>query len=205
VAGSEITAIFGEDETITGSAGCNSYSGTYKVDGNEIEIELGPLTMMFCEDPEGVMDQESDYLEALQSVTQYKILGEQLVMMDDNGQEVLQYRASDLVGILWMWQEFLENNDTRTAPVNPADYTLEFQPDGIVNIKADCNVVGGTYTVDGSQINIETMMTTLAACPRDSLEDEYLRLLNDAVIYFREGDFLYLDIMMDVGTMRFSQ
>jgi heat shock protein HslJ len=126
-------------------------------------------------------------------------------MMDDNGQEVLQYRASDLVGILWMWQEFLENNDTRTAPVNPADYTLEFQPDGIVNIKADCNVVGGTYTVDGSQINIETMMTTLAACPRDSLEDEYLRLLNDAVIYFREGDFLYLDIMMDVGTMRFSQ
>ena len=205
LAGSDITAVFGEDGSLSGSAGCNSYSGTYEVDDNQIKIELGPLSMMFCEEPEGVMDQESDYLEALQSVTQYKIQGEQLVMMDDNGQEVLQYRASDLVGILWMWQEFLENNDTRTAPVNPADYTLEFQPDGIVNIKADCNVVGGTYNVDGSQINIETMMTTLAACPRDSLEDEYLRLLNDAVIYFREGDFLFLDIMMDVGTMRFSQ
>jgi hypothetical protein len=57
--------------------------------------------------------------------------------------------------------------------------------------------------VNGSQLDIEIMITTLAACPPESLSDEYIQLINDAVIYFREGDFLYLDIMMDVGTMKF--
>ena len=205
VAGSEITAVFGEDGDLSGSAGCNNYSGTYNVDGNQIEIELGPLTMMFCEEPEGIMDQEAAYLEALQSVTQFEIIGEQLVMSNNAGQEVLQFRASDLVGINWIWLEYLANNDTRTAPENPEEYTIEFFPDGRVSIKADCNMVNGTYTVNGSQIDIEAMMTTLAACPPGSLGDEFVRLLNDAVIYFREGDFLFLDIMMDVGTMRFTQ
>ena len=139
------------------------------------------------------------------SATTYKILGDVLVMNNEAGQELLKYQASDLIGFLWMWLEFLENNDTRTAPDNPGDYTLEFFPDGNVHLKADCNNASGTYTVNGSQLDIEIMITTLAACPPESLSDEYIQLINDAVIYFREGDSLYLDIMMDVGTMKFIQ
>ena len=124
-------------------------------------------------------------------------------MLDEAGQEVLKYKASDLVGYVWAWVEFLENNDTVTHPNMPANYTLEFMPDGQVAVQADCNRANGTYSVKGSQIEIELVPMTLAACPEDSLSDEYLRLLNDAVIYFREGDFLFLDIMMDAGTMKF--
>jgi heat shock protein HslJ len=203
IEGSDLTAIFGEDGSLSGTAGCNNYSGVYQVDGDEIKIELGPLTMMFCEEPEGVMEQETAYLGALETTTTYKILGDVLVLKNESGQEVLKYQASDLVGYLWMWLEFLENNDTRTAPDNPGDYTLELFPDGNVHLKADCNNASGTYTVNGSQLDIEIMITTLAACPPESLSDEYIQLINDAVIYFREGDFLYLDIMMDVGTMKF--
>jgi heat shock protein HslJ len=205
IEGTDLTAVFNEDGIIVGSAGCNNFSAMYEVEDGKIVIELGPLTMMFCEEPEGTMDQESAYLEALESATNYKILGEVLVLKNDAGQEVLRYQASDLVGYVWMWLEFLENNDTRTAPDNPGDYTLEFHPDGNVTLKADCNNASGTYTVDGSQLDIEIMITTLAACPPDSLSDDYIQLINDAVIYFREGDFLFLDIMMDVGTMRFIQ
>ena len=203
IEGSDMTAIFGEDGSLSGSAGCNNFLGVYEVDGDEIRIELGPLTMMFCEEPEGAMDQESAYLEALETATTYKILGDVLVLKNEAGQEVLKYQASDLVGYLWMWLEFLENNDTRTAPDNPGDYTLEFFPDGNVHLKSDCNNASGTYVVDGSQLDIEIMVTTAAACPPESLSDEYIQLINDDVIYFREGDFLYLDIMMDVGTMKF--
>ena len=205
IEGTDLTAVFNEDGIIVGSAGCNNFSAMYEVEDGKIVIELGPLTMMFCEEPEGTMDQESAYLEALESATNYKILGEVLVLKNDAGQEVLRYQASDLVGYVWMWLEFLENNDTRTAPDNPGDYTLEFHPDGNVTLKADCNNASGTYTVDGSQLDIEIMITTLAACPPDSLSDDYIQLINDAVIYFREGDFLFLDIMMDVGTMKFIQ
>jgi len=201
--GSEITAVFNDEGQVSGLAGCNNYSGAYQVDGEMISIELGPLTMMFCEQPEGVMDQETAYLQALDSVSSYRILGDELVMQNEAGQEVLMFRASDLVGYVWMWVEFLENNDTVTHPNMPANYTVEFMPDGQVAIQADCNQAGGSYTFNGSQIDIEIGPTTLAACPEDSLSDEYLRLLNDAVIYFRQADFLFLDIMMDAGTMKF--
>jgi heat shock protein HslJ len=201
--GSEITAYFNEDGIVSGTAGCNNYSGTYQVDGENIEIELGPLTMMFCDQPDGVMDQESAYLQALDSATDFQIVGDELVLRDDAGQEVLKYKASDLVGYVWMWIEFLENNDTTTAPDMPGNYTLEFLPDGGLNVQADCNSANGTYTVNGNQLDMEILTTTLAACPPESLSDEFLQLLNDAVAYIRQADFLYIDIMFDTGTMKF--
>jgi heat shock protein HslJ len=201
--GTEITAYFAEDGTLSGLAGCNNYSGMYQVDGELIQIELGPLTMMFCDQPEGVMDQEEAYLVVLDSVTSFQIVGDRLMMRDENGQEVLRFKASDLVGYVWMWLEFLENNDTITQPDIPGNYTLEFLPDGVLNVQADCNRASGSLTVNGNQLDMEILTTTLAACPPDSLSDEYLRLLNDAVAYIREGDFLFIDIMLDTGTMKF--
>jgi heat shock protein HslJ len=201
--GSEITAYFDEEGNVSGTAGCNNYSGTYQVEGEQVSIELGPLTMMFCEQPEGVMEQETAYLQALESVVSYRILGDELVMQNDAGQDVLKFKASDLVGYVWMWLEFLENNDTVTHPNMPGNYTLEFMPDKQVAVQADCNRANGTYTVMGNQLDIEIMATTLAACPEGSLADEYLQLLNDAAAYIREGDFLFIDIMMDAGTMKF--
>ncbi len=84
--GSEITAYFDEDGNLAGTAGCNNYSGAYQVNGELIEIELGPLTLMFCEEPGGIMDQEEAYLQALGSVTSFQILGDVLVMKDESGQ-----------------------------------------------------------------------------------------------------------------------
>ena len=199
----EITVSFNEEGIISGLAGCNNYSGNYQVDGEQIQIELGPLTMMFCDQPEGVMDQEEAYLKALGSVTNFQIIGDKLMMKNESGQEVLTFKASDLVGYVWMWMEFLENNDTITQPDIPGNYTLEFLPDGGLNVQADCNNATGTYTVSGNQLDMEILTTTMAACPPESLSDEYLRLLNDAVAYIRMGEFLFIDIMFDTGTMKF--
>ncbi len=200
---SDITANFNEDGTISGLAGCNNYSGTYQVDGENIAIELGPLTMMFCDQPEGLMDQESAYLQALDSASSFHIIGDELVLRDESGQEVLKFKASDLVGYVWMWLEFLENNDTITQPDMPTNYTLQFLPDGGLSVRADCNNATGTYTLNGNQLNMQILATTLAACPPESLSDEYLQLLNDSVAYVRDGDFLFIDIKFDTGTMKF--
>jgi heat shock protein HslJ len=126
-----------------------------------------------------------------------------MVMYDANDQELLKYQASDLVGVVWVWVEFLENNDTVTRPNMPANYTLEFLPDGQVALQADCNRANGTYSVNGSQLEIEIMTTTLAACPEGSLGDKYIQLLNDAVAFIREGDQLFIDIQFDTGSMKF--
>ncbi len=71
----EITAEFVSSEgTVEGSAGCNSYSGSYEVKNSQLSIP-GPIaaTEMYCMEPEGVMDQERQYLEILQAAESYSV------------------------------------------------------------------------------------------------------------------------------------
>ena len=65
--------------TAKGSAGCNSYSSFYEVEGNQLSI-LGPISVaaMYCKEPEGVMDQEQEYLKILHNAETYEIEDEQL-------------------------------------------------------------------------------------------------------------------------------
>ena len=46
--------------------------------GNTITVEPPGSTLMFCETPQGVMEQEAAYLIALQSATTFRIEGDQL-------------------------------------------------------------------------------------------------------------------------------
>ena len=78
--GTEITAIFDEDGTLSGSAGCNNYVAGYTTDGNQITIGPAASTMMFCAEPEGVMEQETAYLAALATAATYSINGQVLEM-----------------------------------------------------------------------------------------------------------------------------
>ena len=64
---------------MSGTAGCNNYSASYTVDGNAITIGPAISTMMFCADPEGVMEQEMAYLQALPSAATYVVQGDRLV------------------------------------------------------------------------------------------------------------------------------
>ena len=75
IADIKITAEFiSAEETVKGSAGCNSYFGSYELKGSKLSIP-GPIgaTERYCMEPEGVMDQEHDYLALLQSAESYEI------------------------------------------------------------------------------------------------------------------------------------
>ena len=80
IADTEISASFGADGSLSGNAGCNQYVGTYTTNGNAIQIsELG-TTFRLCTEPEGVMQQEQDYLLALQSAATFRVEGTMLEM-----------------------------------------------------------------------------------------------------------------------------
>jgi heat shock protein HslJ len=110
-----------------------------------------------------------------------------------------------VVDTVWKWEQTLHNNDTRSVPPNPEHYTLKLLPDGKVSIRADCNLGGGVYTLRGNEISIEITHTTRAACPPESLEQSYIRDLNAAAFYFMKGEFLYIDLKADTGTMKFMR
>ena len=94
VNGSEITAIFAEDGTLSGSAGCNNYSTSYTIDGDSITIAMGASTMMFCGEPEGVMDQEAQYLAALETAATYTIAADRLELRTADGALAVSYVAT---------------------------------------------------------------------------------------------------------------
>ena len=111
--------------------------------------------------------------------------------------------GADIVGVVWKWQRSRYGNDTQSAPPDPARYTLQLLPDGTISLQADCNRVGGVYRLEDRQITIEITHSTMAACPPGSLEQDYLRDLSAAAIYFIKDGVLYLDLKYDSGTMEF--
>jgi len=80
----EVTMIFDGSEMVSGNAGCNNYSGRYVTDGSAIVIENILNTLIFCEMPEGLMNQEDRFLERLDRVTYYRIV------LDEEDQELLE-------------------------------------------------------------------------------------------------------------------
>lgn len=82
---SGVTAVFGEDGQLTGSGGCNSYSGSYTTAGTD-QITLGPIaaTAKACEDADVTLV-EQQYFAALGNVTTYQLDGDTLTLRDDSG------------------------------------------------------------------------------------------------------------------------
>jgi heat shock protein HslJ len=110
-----------------------------------------------------------------------------------------------LVGPVWQWVQTLYSNDSKAAPPRPENYTVQFGADGTVNVKADCNRKGGRYSGKEPRIAIEITQSTMAACPEDSLEAQFVRDLTAGAVWFlRDGD-LYIDLKYDTGTMRLKQ
>ncbi len=90
----EMTATFGADGTVSGSAGCNRYSAGYQVDGNGISIGLPITTRRFCADPEGTMEQEQEYLTTLGTAATYRVTGDKMEMRTAEGSIVATFEAA---------------------------------------------------------------------------------------------------------------
>lgn len=93
IIGTELTAVFGEDGTLSGSAGCNNYTASYEADADG-NISIGPAatTRKMCSEPEGIMEQESQYLAALGTAATYRMEADRLDLRTAEGS-----RAADFV------------------------------------------------------------------------------------------------------------
>jgi heat shock protein HslJ len=85
--GTQLTIAF-KDGKVSGSSGCNSFHGPFKADGNALSI--GPLatTRKWCS-KEGVMEQEREFISALQTATTWAIDRGMLDVHRKDGERVL--------------------------------------------------------------------------------------------------------------------
>ena len=108
IADTEISANFGERE-ITGDGGCNQYFAGYSVNGNAIDIGTPARTFRFCPEPTGVMDQETEFLIALESAATYSIEGDQLWMRT----------AADEIAVIMKRKAIIDLPEPKPTPKTP--------------------------------------------------------------------------------------
>jgi heat shock protein HslJ len=86
----EITLTVDGDQ-LSGTAGCNRYFGSVTFEDGTPSVGMLGSTEMWCGAPEGVMEQETGYLQALGSVARYTVENKELTLFDAEGQALLVF------------------------------------------------------------------------------------------------------------------
>jgi len=90
IEGTEMSLTF-DETTFSGSAGCNTYGGSYSADAVALRGRGIYATEMGCMEPEGVLEQEQAYLAALATVVSYRVENGRLEMHDEAGSQILTF------------------------------------------------------------------------------------------------------------------
>ena len=198
VEGTNITLRFG-DTRAEGFAGCNRYGMEYTIT-SEGKLSAGMLavTAALCQGPEGVMEQERAYTDALRGLASYQWAGDRLEMRNATGDTVLTFQKreplamdpADLVGTEWQ----LLSVDGQ-PPIEGSCITIAFGESEIRG-QAGCRGYTGTYEAEGDRIRFPRMGMTETE-PRCSQalqrqEGEYTTRLGWTTHYRLQGDQLEL-------------
>jgi heat shock protein HslJ len=110
-----------------------------------------------------------------------------------------------ITDVTWQWASLSETEPASLSVTpDPENYTLTLKTDGTLSIKADCNMVMGTYELDGNAITIVLGPSTMAYCGEQSLDVQYLQLLSEIGSYRMEEGQLVLELKNDAGEMTFQ-
>ena len=114
--------------------------------------------------------------------------------------------VEDLQNIIWQWTDLVETEPASQSVVpNPENYSIIFLPDGSFMGKADCNGMGGVYTVDGDKLTIESGgASTMMYCGDESLDQQFLALLSTVESFVLADGRLELNLADGAGTMGFA-
>ena len=200
--GVKATAEFTTDQ-ISGSSGCNRFTGGYTTDGSTIDI--GPLasTAMACVGE--AMAVEADYLARLDEAATFSIGDGTMTLSDKAGQVVLSYTVAvpiTLTGTNWSANGINTGTDAVSSLVAGTTVTAVFGDDGTLSGNAGCNTYNGTYEVSGKSMTIGPLATTRMACEPDVSKQEanYLEALGRVTTYTIRGD--QLELRDDEGALQ---
>lgn len=185
---------FGEDARVSGSDGCNDFSGPFEVDGSA--LRLGPLASTQRACAGAAQEVAARVSGALERVRSYETGGGRLVLQDEGGAPLLRYRAST-PGVAGRWDviSVLYDDAIRSA-ITGTELTAAFGADGRVSGSGGCNTFSGPYRAGGARLRIGPLGSTRKACrePEGAAAQEagYLAALQSAVRFEQVGPQLTL-------------
>ena len=148
-----------------GTAGCNTFRGSYEVDGSGLSLGELAVTQMACE-PE-LMDVETTYLASLGAVDTFEVGADGEALTLTGGGFTLVFAAmtpASIMGVNWLVTTLATEN-ALSGPIAGSEPTLKFGTDGIVSGTDGCNRYHGSYSVKGDGLSVGKLATTMMACP----------------------------------------
>ena len=82
-----------EDQRVRGSTGCNRMTGRYRLEGDALSFEQLAGTRRACVDG---MQTEQAFLNALSRVAEWRVQGQQLTLIDADGEVLARLEAVHL-------------------------------------------------------------------------------------------------------------
>ena len=91
LAGTQITARFEANGNLSGSGGCNTYSGGFTAYDQTLKIGQLSVTQALCGAPQGIMEQESTFVALMRQANSFFISAGQLTVYDSAGSRILVF------------------------------------------------------------------------------------------------------------------
>ena len=89
--GTEVTARFGTDGSLSGSGGCNNYNGGFMAFDQTLRMNNVTSSQALCNQPEGIMEQENTFMSLLNQASKMRISAGQLEVFDSGGNRILVF------------------------------------------------------------------------------------------------------------------
>lgn len=174
IQGRDAVLQFAEDGSMSGTTGCNNFAGTYKVDGSDLTITLGPVTRRACTDP-ALTAQEQAITTGLGEVTTFAVADSTLTL--SAGSTVrFTYEAED-TSLVGAWKVTGVNNGTGGLVSSAAveELVLVFTED-MLTARGGCNTLTANYSTTGEDpLTFGPVSSTKKACEGEAAEaDEWL-------------------------------
>ncbi len=180
-----------ESGRLSGFAGCNNFSGSYTLDGDQLKIGPVASTQMACPEPGSSV--ETAFHKALSGTLRYSVDGDGLQATTAAG-DTLRFQREpppQLAGVNWKVTSFNNNRHAVVGVLGQSSITMSFK-DGTVAGSAGCNSFHGKYSTEGSKLEVGPLATTRRACeePLMTQEREFLAALASAVTWSIDGNVL---------------
>jgi heat shock protein HslJ len=200
-----------DQKRVSGSGGCNRFSGGVEVEGSALNLSRIVSTRRACLDSE-LQRVETTFLKLLETSTRFEIEGNTLRLFADNALVlVLQTgdkgpgAAPSLGGTSWQLVKFQSSDETTLTPDDKSKYTITFGTDGRVAARIDCNRGMGSWKSSGpNQLEFGPLALSRAMCPPDSLHDRIAKDWSAVRSYVIKDGHLFLSLMADGGIYEYE-
>jgi heat shock protein HslJ len=205
-----ITATFTPKNTISGSTGCNLYSGTYKLQGSRFTLAQSLITTKRACTP-GPAEQESRVLDALR--------GGKKLTFDPQGNLILRYKTETGTGSITLadrvtllpplanskWRLVATETGSMSNGVMNDKVTLSFGTNGKISGFGGCNTYGGNYVQKRDRLTLSNLTFTERACfPANDEESKFFQVLGKVDRFNVDASKIQLTLSYPQGKLIFG-